>query len=846
MDGKPPELLMHLSMKEAFGGSGGGSGANFSFSDLVLKLDCYSPKMVLSNGVWLGDNPMQYSFPLFLTQLLFISLTTRALAALLRPLRQPVVVAEILAGIVLGPTFMGRIFKTYTNIFFPHRSAYLLKTAANMGLLYFVFIVGLEIDTSILRHTGRKVLSVATAGILLPFFVTISITYTFRKHLLQQHTYNQAFYIYLGIALSITSFPVLARILLEIKLMDTEIGRIALSTAMIIEFLGWVLLAIGIAFTGSNETGGSPPPSHLIILATIVYILFCLFVVRPAVGWFFSRIPEGEVMSDMDSGTILIGVMAAGLIADLIGIHSAFGAFLYGFVIRPTPHATALIGRVEEFIKDLFLPLVFFASGFRIDLLTIHRPSHALVLIFIFLLSASVKIGVIILIAVYFGFPFLEGIALAFLVNPSGFIILGIARDKNLMEADIYAVILLLNIMMTATVTPVVTAAYKRSRKHLGYKRRNLQCSRPDSELRMLACVHKSRNVPSIISLLDLSNPTKKSPIFLYALHLVELSGHASALLIVDNACSSDSLPLTHAHSQHIINAFETYEQHAGGVSIQPITAVSPFSTMHEDVCSLAEDRHAAIIILPFHKLHTVDGGMEVIHPAIRTLNANVLKHARCSVGVLVDRGLSSAAGVNRLHHLRHVVVLFFGGPDDREALAYAWRIAEHPAVALTLLRFLAEGEAAVDQDEEYVSEFRVKFVNDESVLYVEKIVSNSEETVEVIRGLMEGERPDLCVVGRRIGASKLTTGMEEWSECPELGPIGDLLASLDCGAGVAATSVLVVQQYVGEGNLGDVAAEQAENSPTAAEGVQQYLSNHTASRGAGGAAGMGGWHGAV
>ncbi|KAH0454916.1 hypothetical protein IEQ34_016840 [Dendrobium chrysotoxum] len=833
MDGKPPELLMHLSMKEAAGGthmSGGGSGANFSFGDLVLKMDCYSPKMVVSNGVWLGDNPMHFSFPLFLTQLLFISLTTRALAALLRPLRQPLVVAEILAGIVLGPTFMGRIFKTYTNIFFPDRSAYLLKTAANMGLLYFVFIVGLEIDTSILRHTGRKVLSVATAGIILPFFVTISITYTFRKHFLQQHTYNQAFYVYLGIALSITSFPVLARILLEIKLMDTEIGRIALSTAMIIEFLGWVLLAIGIAFTGSNETGSSPPPSHLIILAAIVFALFCLFAVRPAVGWFFSRIPEGEVMSDMDSGTILIGVMAAGLIADIIGLHSAFGAFVYGFVIRPTPHATALIGRVEEFVKDLLLPLVFFASGFRIDLLTIARPSHALVLIFIFLLSASVKIGVIILIAVYFGFPVLEGIALAFL----------------LIEADTYAVILLLNILMTATVTPVVTAAYKRSRKHLGYKRRNLQCSRPDSELRMLACVHKSRNVPSIISLLDLSNPTKKSPIFIYALHLVELSGHASAMLIVDNACSSDSLPLTHAHSQHIINAFETYEQHAGGVSIQPITAVSPFSTMHEDVCSIAEDRHAAIIILPFHKLHTVDGGMEVIHPAIRTLNANVLKHAHCSVGVLVDRGLSSAAGVNRLHHLRHVVVLFFGGPDDREALAYAWRIAEHPAVALTLLRFVAEGEEAVDQDEEYVSEFRVKFVNDESVLYVEKVVNNSEETVEVIRELMEGDRPDLCVVGRRIGESKLTTGMDEWSECPELGPIGDLLASLDCGAGVAATSVLVVQQYVGESNLGDVVAEQEENSPTAAEGVQQYLSNHTASRGVGGPAGMGGWHGAV
>ncbi|XP_020592999.1 cation/H(+) antiporter 15-like [Phalaenopsis equestris] len=801
-------------------------------------MNCYSPNMVLTNGVWLGENPMHYSLPLFLTQLLFVSVTTRAIAALLRPLHQPLIVAEILSGLVLGPTLMGRIFKNSNFFFFPLRSENLMKTAANIGLLFFVFTVGLEMDMSNFRHTGRKVLSVAAAGMILPFLVTISLSYTFREHLLPEPNNNHAFYIYLAIALSITSFPILARMLIDIKLMETEIGHIALSSAMIIELLGWILLAIGIAFTGdTSDTNDPPPPSHLIILAGLLFVLLCIFVVRPAVGRFMRRTPEGEVMSDMDSGTILIGVMAAGLMADMIGIHSAFGAFLYGFVIPPTPHATALIGRVEEFIKDLLLPLVFFGSGFRTDLLMIKRLNHALVIIFIFLLSSAAKIGVIVLIAVYFSFPVLDGIALSFLLNPSGFVILSIAQDKKLIEAETYAIMLLLNIIMTITVMPVVTAAHKRSRKHLGYKRRNLQCSRPDSELRMLTCVHKSRNVPSIMSLLDFSNPTKRTPIFVYALHLVELSGQASAMLIVHNTRSSNSLPLTHAQSEHIIAAFETYEQHTGGVSVQPITAVSPFSTMHEDVCSIAEDHHVALIIIPFHKIHSVDGGMEVIHPSIRMLNANVFKHAPCSVGLLVDRGLSSTVGVNRLQHLRHVVVLFFGGADDREALAYAWRMAEHPAVSMTVLRFIGKGEEVGEQDEQYVSEFRLNFVSNESVVYVEKVVSNSEETVGVIRGLMEGERHDLYVVGRGSGKSRLTTGMDEWSECPELGPIGDLLASSDFGTG-SATSVLVVQQYVGEGAFREGVEEDEEvvvESPTKLESVQHYLSGHTASRGGGG-----------
>lgn len=329
------------------------------------------------------------------------------------------------------------------------------------------------------------------------------------------------------------------------------------------------------------------------------------------------------------------------------------------------------------------------------------------------------------------------------------------------------------------------------------------------------------------MNLLEASHPTKKSPICVYVLHLVELTGRASAMLIVHNTRKSGrpALNRTQAQSDHIINAFENYEQHAGCVSVQPLTAISPYSTMHEDICNLAEDKRVAFVIIPFHKQQTVDGGMESTNPAFRMVNQNVLANAPCSVGILVDRGLSGSTrlAANQISH--HIAVLFFGGPDDREALSYALRMSEHQGISLTVLRFIpgedaleCTGESSREPhdpriltvvtdddregqfDEEYITEFKMRTANDESIVYTEKVVNNGEETVAVIRSM--DNIHDLFIVGRGQGMiSPLTAGLTDWSECPELGAIGDLLASSDFASSV---SVLVVQQYVGVGPQGD------------------------------------------
>lgn len=380
---------------------------------------------------------------------------------------------------------------------------------------------------------------------------------------------------------------------------------------------------------------------------------------------------------------------------------------------------------------------------------------------------------------------------------------------------------------MTGIIVPGVSIIYKPSRRNIYYKRRTIQVSKPDAEFRVVACVHSPRNVPTMINLLEASNPTKRSPLCVYVLHLVELSGRTSAMLIVHNTSKPEHTALnrTEAQSDHIISAFKNYEQHASFVSVQPLTAISPYSTMHEDICNLAEDKRVSLIVVPFHKQQTVDGGMEATNMAFRTINQNVLANAPCSVGILVDRGLSGSNRLasNQVSH--HVAILFFGGPDDREALCYGWRMLEHPGISLTIMRFVP-GEQVCEPvrrhgfnsddpgvltvetdkdiqkqlDDKLIHEFRMRYGNDESVDYFEKVVNNGEETVSAIRTM--DDIHDLFIVGRGQGMiSPLTAGLTDWSECPEMGAIGDLLASSDFAA---TASVLVVQQYVGIESQGE------------------------------------------
>ncbi|KAK9134630.1 hypothetical protein Syun_013960 [Stephania yunnanensis] len=782
---------------------------------------CFAPEMLASTGVWQGNNPFNYSVPTVILQLALAFSVNRILIFALKPLRQPRVIADIIGGILLGPSGLARNINFEANIF-SIQGMLVLDMLGSIGILFYLFLVGVEMDIMLVRRTGKKSLMIALCGMILPFLVGALGSLTMPGNHIGEATSSRSFVVFIALSQAVTSFPVLAQILAELKLLNSDLGKIALSSAVISDGFAWLLLALAVTFTKGDSSSWVPLS---VILANVAFVCFCIFVIRPAICWVDRNTPEGEDFNEVHIILILTGVMICGFITASIGTHAIIGAFVYGLIIPKGRLGSTIVEKLQDFVTGLLLPIFYVKSGFKTNLRTIEIPTWFFIFPIIFLAGAA-KVGGILLVSMFYQIPSHEGVTLGLVMNAKGLIeivILNMGKSMKVLNDQAFAVMMVVSIVTTAIITPTVTAFHKPERHFVSYKRRTIQRSKLEAELRMMVCIHIPRNVPTMINLLEATHPSRKSPICIYVVNLVELTSRTSAMLIVHTARQSGQAVLnrTRNQSDQILSAFENFEQYTGGVSIQPLTVVSPYPTMHEDICNLAENKHVAFIILPFHKQLTVDGGMKVTNPAYRTMNQNVLANAPCSVGILVDKGFSGSTKVaSGAHGTSQIIVFFFGGPDDREALSYAKRMLEHPGIILTVIRFvpgkhtfrstfnhqegsngqgsltvMTDTERARQLDEEVLNDFKSATHNNGGVVYEEKVVNNGEETLAAIRSIEKVH--DLYIVGRcQYMDSPLMAGLNDWSECPELGTIGDILASPDFSFPV---SVLVVQQYVGE-----------------------------------------------
>lgn len=365
--------------------------------------------------------------------------------------------------------------------------------------------------------------------------------------------------------------------------------------------------------------------------------------------------------------------------------------------------------------------------------------------------------------------------------------------------------------LMIAMSSPVMEIMTERAAKSRRWRQvTSIEHSKPDGELRMMACVYTQDNAPSLLNLLDVSYPNKQSPICIYLLHLVELVGRAAPTLGPHKFQQRSSA--FQVKFDKIVSIFRNHEKQSDGcVTVQPFVSVSPINTMHLDVCALAAEKRVSIVVVPFYEQLAMDGALA----QFRHVAQNIMAEAVCSVGVLIDRGRPNYAAIgwdSSNIYTYHVGIIFLGGQDDREALAYVLRMASHPGTDVTVLRCLGAyddgahvGERERLIDERAVGDFRLKTLDNKNVTYKEEVVKNGEDIVVAIRSMRS--HFDLVVVGRRHQAhSKIMDELLPWSDYEELGVVGDILAAPDFAK--FALTILVVQQSMAAGHA---AAKQKE-----------------------------------
>ncbi|KAL3506348.1 hypothetical protein ACH5RR_031730 [Cinchona calisaya] len=780
---------------------------------LYDEISCHAETIYRFNGVWEGPNPLTPIVPLFLVQLTVAVLATRLLIIVLKPFNQPPFVAEILSGIILGPSGFGR-YALFKNVLFPKYYLPVLEPMAHYALVYYAFLMGLRMDIRAISRTGTQARHVAIFGVFIPMVIGSSsyfIVYDYKDKISSSAEKLGAFF--WGSALTVTGFSVLSKILDKQKILHTEIGKIAVASALLSDIASWFFLALGLAITGNKGN------IIWVLLSTCAVILVCAFYVRPALNWIIRKNPEGQGYSEYYICSIITGVSLLGVITDALGTHPMIGAFVFGLIIPNDVLESVLVDRLGDFVQGIFMPVFYIVCGLRADLDEIGGEAWIKTATVIILAFAA-KIVSTYTVSILHDLPPREAVAVGILTNTKStisMVILEIGLTQKALTSKTFSIMIVAILVMTMIVTPA-TILYRPSRNLTPYKRRTIQKAKSDEEFRILACIFDTRNIPAIINLLEVSNSTQRSPINVFALHLVELIGRASTMLVVHSSHASGLRNPSHLEAQtsQILNAFDNYKLQSESVNAQVLTASSAYATMDEDICSIAKDKRAAFIILPFHKQQTPNGDMEDINPLIRNVNESVMANAPCSVGILIARGLS-----NLENHARKIAMLFFGGPDDREALAYAWRMAEHPDTSLTVVRFIPGQEEAEEAaewddpldfaerdqvtfeidsqsnkllDDDLLNKFKISTINDSSIMYSELRLTDEEEAANAIKE-MDGDNYNFYIVGKGRGLiSPLTTGLADWCDCPELGPIGDLLVTSEFES---AFSVLVVQQYL-------------------------------------------------
>ena len=386
-----------------------------------------------------------------------ILLATRVLGWMIGHVGQPRVIGEMTAGILLGPSFLGRYSPKAFDYLFSSSSLSVLAVLSQLGLLLFMFVVGLEVDLRRLFRQKAGVVLISSFSILAPLLLGLALATRFYPEFAGRSIGFPSFALFMGTAMSITAFPVLARILKERNLVRTEVGTIAISCAAINDAIAWFLLAILAAMVRPSQSW-----IHLVLnlLSLVIFVVLMLFPVRHAALLLEKNYEKRGARFELFSLLVLIA-LGAGWITNLLGFHPLFGAFMAGLVMPKNEDTQQIAKRMEGFTLAFLLPLFFALAGVRtrIDLLT-GRDSWVYVPTIILVATVGKVAGAAITSRVT-GMKWRESLAVGVMMNTRGLVelvILNAGLELRILTTSLFTMMVIMALVTTFIAAPMLTA----------------------------------------------------------------------------------------------------------------------------------------------------------------------------------------------------------------------------------------------------------------------------------------------------------------------------------------------------------------------------------------------------
>jgi Kef-type K+ transport system membrane component KefB len=678
---------------------------------------------------------------------------SRLMGYLFVRLRQPQVMGEMIAGVMLGPSLFGLLFPGAFQQVFPQQSIQYLNALSQVGVIFFLFLIGLELDPKLLRNRGQAALLISHASIMAPFLAGALLAAYLYPHLFNAVPAMRftSVALFMGAAMSVTAFPVLARILTERNLHKTQIGAIAITCAAVDDVTAWCILALVIAVARANGIG----PGLWTAAKAVVYILAMFFVVRPFLARLVRVFQQRHSLSQNFLAVIFMLVLASSFVTQWIGIHALFGAFVMGAIMPKDAHfVRRLTEKLQDFTVVFLLPIFFAYVGLRTQIGLLDHPSLWWYCGLIIFAATAGKFGGSAFAARICGLSWRDASAIGILMNTRGLmelVILNIGRDLGVITDAVFAMMIIMAIVTTALTTPIlhwVHPAVESEAEAAAAKER-----KPFTVLIPVALPASGGPLAAMANALS---PVVETGRQIVALHLQRLADRDPYSVRVSDAATERADVL-----EPLISAAKALD-----IPVEPIAFIS--RDIPSDIARIARLRGADLILMGFHKPvfgQAILGG--TVH--------RVMTASDSDVAVFVDRGIEGS--------VRSILVPYLGGKHDLLALELAGRIARNLKASMTVLHVVPPQRS-----------------ESEAVLHARSIVdrtfSDPTQPTPVHFQIIEDQSPVDAVIQTAGQYDLLVVGVEEqWGMQSQLFGFKPERIAREAG-----TSLLIVRKYAGPG----------------------------------------------